>query len=62
MTFNEWWDKIGSGMAPFPDEDQHEHVHRVSAASWASAEVFAYWPTSPPDHRPAVNESKPTKE
>jgi len=37
MTFDKWWKEIGSGMHPLTNEDQHEHVYRVTYACWSAA-------------------------
>ena len=37
MLFNEWWEKIGSGIAKLDAEDNEEHAHRVAKAAWEFA-------------------------
>ena len=42
MTNDEWWNEIGSGMPPMPEEDTSEHVKRVIAACWPAARAAIY--------------------
>lgn len=37
MTFDEWWEKIGSGIVKMETEDSEEHAHRVTKAAWGFA-------------------------
>jgi len=38
MTYNEWWNKVGSGMQPLPNEDIEEFAHRMTALAWFNGE------------------------
>ena len=33
-SFREWWDLVGSGLAPLPHEDQEEHAERVARRTY----------------------------
>lgn len=37
MTFEEWWNEIGSGIFIFKDEDPSEHAKRVALEAWCFA-------------------------
>ena len=50
MDAEKWWYEIGSGMAPQPGEDWHEHASRVCKAAFlagqsdtAKAQEFCEW-------------------
>ena len=34
MIFSEWWEQVGSGIAPKNDEDYEEHAQVVSRLAW----------------------------
>lgn len=37
MTFDEWWNEVGSGIFIFKDEEPSEHAKRVSLEAWCFA-------------------------
>lgn len=45
MTFDEWWEKVGSGIVKLETEDNEEHAHRVTKAAWffAMRETVIEW-------------------
>lgn len=38
QRFEQWWNAIGSGLSPLPDEDMEEFAYRVTWASWKASE------------------------
>ena len=41
MNAEKWWHEIGSGMAPQPGEDWHEHARRVCKAAFLAGQSNA---------------------
>jgi hypothetical protein len=37
MTFEEWWNSVGSGIVKLQTEDNEEHARKVASAAWISA-------------------------
>ena len=35
-NFNEWWNLVGSRIAPINKEDAEEHAKRVAFRAWAA--------------------------
>jgi len=56
--FQVWWHNEGSGMPPCADEDQEEHVHRVSQTAWHHSAYCARWGRPAPQPVP-VSEHLP---
>lgn len=59
--FQVWWHNEGSGMPPCADEDQEEHVHRVSQTAWHNSAYCARWGRPAPQPVP-VSEHLPGPE
>lgn len=36
LQLKEWWDLVGSGITPAPEEDQEEHARRVAYRAYSA--------------------------
>ena len=42
QTFDQWWDRIGSGITPEPGANMEQHARAVASAAWNAASPDEY--------------------